>query len=91
MLKLKRKQILVQLATLEGWRLRGKRISKLFVFDEFMQGIHFLNRIAKLAEGMNHHPDIDIRYNKIKLGLTTHDEGGLTMRDFKLARKIDQM
>jgi len=71
--------------------LRGKRISRLFVFDDFMQGMRFLNRVAKLAEGMNHHPDIDIRYNKIKLSLTTHDEGGLTMRDFKLARKIDQM
>ena len=90
-MKLKRRQIQAQLATLNGWRLRGKRISKLFVFDDFMQGIHFLNRIAKLAEGMNHHPDIDIRYNKIKLSLTTHDEGGLTIRDFKLARKIDQM
>ena len=71
--------------------MRGKRISRLFVFDDFMQGMRFLNRVAKLAEGMNHHPDIDIRYNKIKLSLTTHDEGGLTMRDFKLARKIDQM
>jgi 4a-hydroxytetrahydrobiopterin dehydratase len=56
-----------------------------------MQGVRFLNRGAKLAEAMNHHPDIDIRYNKIKLSLTTHDEGGLTMRDFKLARNIDRM
>jgi 4a-hydroxytetrahydrobiopterin dehydratase len=78
-------------ATLEGWRLRGKRISKLFVFEDFMEGMRFLDRVAKLGEGMNHHPDIDIRYNKVKLSLTTHDEGGLTMRDFRLARKIDQM
>jgi len=76
---------------LEGWRLRGKRISKLFIFEDFMQGIRFLSRVAKLAETMNHHPDIDIRYNKIKLSLTTHDEGGLTTRDFKLARSIDRM
>ena len=71
--------------------MRGKRISKLFIFEDFMQGIRFLNRVAKLAETMNHHPDIDIRYNKIKLSLTTHDEGGLTTRDFKLARSIDRM
>lgn len=90
-MKLTSKQIRAQIAALQGWRLRGKRISRLFVFDDFMQGMRFLNRVAKLAEGMNHHPDIDIRYNKIKLSLTTHDEGGLTMRDFKLARKIDQM
>lgn len=90
-MKLTRKQVRSQLATLQGWRLRGKRISKLFVFKDFLQGIHFLNRVAKLAEDMNHHPDIDIRYNKIKLSLTTHDEGGLTVRDFKLARKIDRM
>ncbi|OFX17960.1 hypothetical protein A3K71_03020 [archaeon RBG_16_50_20] len=90
-MKLTNKQIRTQVATLDGWRLRGKRISKFFVFEDFMQGVRFLNRVAKLAEAMNHHPDIDIRYNKIKLSLTTHDEGGLTMRDFKLARNIDRM
>lgn len=91
MLKLTTKQIRAQLATLDRWRLQGKRISKTFVFEDFVAGIRFLNRVARLAEGMNHHPDIDIRYNRVKLSLTTHDEGGLTRRDFKLARKIDQM
>ena len=71
--------------------MQGKRISKLYAFEDFMQGMMFLNRVAKLAEGMNHHPDVDVRYNKIKLSLTTHDEGGLTTRDFKLAKKIDRI
>ena len=56
-----------------------------------MQGIRFLNQVARLAEGMNHHPDISIRYNRVRLSLTTHDEGGLTVKDFKLARKINRL
>jgi 4a-hydroxytetrahydrobiopterin dehydratase len=90
-MRLGRTQIRNQLAGTGGWRLRGKRVSRLFVFEDFAGGIKFLNRVAKLAESMNHHPDIDIRYNRIKLSLTTHDEGGLTMKDFKLARKINKL
>ncbi len=56
-----------------------------------MQGMRFLNRVAKLAEGMYHHPDIRISYNKVGLSLTTHDEGGLTRKDFRLARKINRL
>ena len=90
-MKLKQKTIGAELAKIRGWKLRGKEISKLYVFEDFMQGIKFIDRVARLAEGMNHHPDIDIRYNKIKLTLTTHDEGGLTMKDFRLATTIDRM
>ena len=61
------------------------------MFDDFIQGIRFLNRVARLAEGMNHHPDISIRYNKVRLSLTTHDEGGLTIKDFKLAQKFNRL
>jgi len=90
-LRLKQRQIEAELAKVKGWRLRGKSISKLFVFQDFMQSIRFINRIAPVAERMNHHPDIDIRYNKVKLTLTTHDEGGLTRKDFRLAARIDRM
>jgi 4a-hydroxytetrahydrobiopterin dehydratase len=89
-LKLDQKKIRAELAKVKGWRLRGKQISKLYVFEDFTQGIKFIDRVARLAEAMNHHPDIGIRYNKIKLTLTTHDEGGLTMKDFTLAAKIDR-
>jgi 4a-hydroxytetrahydrobiopterin dehydratase len=89
-MRLNRNEVKARLAEAKGWKLRGKEISKLYIFEDFMEGIRFINRIARLAEGMNHHPDIDIRYNKIKLALTTHDEGGLTMKDFKLAAKIDR-
>jgi 4a-hydroxytetrahydrobiopterin dehydratase len=89
-LKLDQKKIRAELAKVKGWRLRGKQISKLYVFEDFTQGIKFIDRVARLAEAMNHHPDIGIRYNQIKLTLTTHDEGGLTMKDFTLAAKIDR-
>lgn len=81
----------VELEKVKGWKLHGKRILRYFVFEDFMQVIRFVNRLAKIAEGMNHHPDMTIRYNKIRLSLTTHDEGGLTMKDFKLAGKIDRL
>ena len=84
-------QISAQHEQLPRWSRRGKRLSRTFVFDDFMQGIRFLNRVAKLAEGMNHHPDISIRYNRVGLSLTTHDEGGLTIKDFNLARKINRL
>jgi 4a-hydroxytetrahydrobiopterin dehydratase len=90
-MKLNKKQVKSELAKTNGWRLRGKRISRLFVFEDFMGVIRFLNRVARLAEAMNHHPDITINYKKIRLSLTTHDEGGLTAKDFKLARKINAM
>jgi 4a-hydroxytetrahydrobiopterin dehydratase len=90
-LRLEKNQVRVEMAKLRGWKLRGKQISRLYVFEGFMQGIRFIDRVARLAEEMNHHPDIDIRYNKIRLTLTTHDEGGLTMKDFRLASKIDRI
>ena len=90
-LKLKQTEIRAELGKLTGWKLRGQQISKLYVFEDFTQGIKFIDRVARLAEEMNHHPDIDIRYNKIRLTLTTHDEGGLTMKDFTLATTIDRI
>jgi 4a-hydroxytetrahydrobiopterin dehydratase len=90
-LRLKRDQVKVQLTKVKGWKLRGNNISKLYVFGDFAQAVRFINRVARLAEAVNHHPDIHIRYNRVKLTLTTHDEGGLTMKDFRLAGKIDRV
>jgi 4a-hydroxytetrahydrobiopterin dehydratase len=89
-LKLKRNQVEAELKKVGGWKLRGDKISRLYLFEDFMQALRFINRISQLAEAMNHHPDIDIRYNKVRLVLTTHDEGGLTMKDFQLAEKINR-
>jgi 4a-hydroxytetrahydrobiopterin dehydratase len=90
-LKLKRNQVRAELKKVRGWKLRGDKISRLYLFEDFMQALRFINHVSRLAEAMNHHPDIDVRYNKVRLVLTTHDEDGLTMKDFRLAEKINRV
>jgi len=90
-LKLSRKVVSAKAARLTNWTLTGKVIARTFRFVDFAGAMRFINRVAKLAEAANHHPDITIRYNKVRLALTTHDEGGLTEKDFKLARKINEL
>jgi 4a-hydroxytetrahydrobiopterin dehydratase len=77
------------LAEVSAWGLEGDSIQRTFKFPDFVRAIDFVNRVAQEAEQLNHHPDIDIRWNKVKLVLSTHSEGGLTDLDFTLARKID--
>lgn len=85
------KQIRVQLQTIPSWSKRAQTILRTFAFEDFVHSIEFVNRIARKAEKSRHHPDIDIRYSKVTLKLTTHDEGGLTGKDFSLARQCDQV
>ena len=72
-----------------GWTRRGHAITKTFEFPTFPAAIAFVNRIAEVAERMDHHPDVDIRYTKVTCSLSTHSAGGVTTRDFKLAESID--
>ena len=81
-------EIEARLAQLRGWQRRGQEITRTFAFADFKGSMAFVGRVAELAEAMNHHPDIDIRYAKVTLTLTTHDAGGLTARDFALAEQI---
>lgn len=76
---------------LPGWTKKGSAISRTFQFRDFSTAIEFVNAVARIAEREAHHPDIDIRSNKVSLTLTTHDEGGLTEKDFDLAMKADQL
>jgi 4a-hydroxytetrahydrobiopterin dehydratase len=80
-----------KVAELGNWRLRRKVITRVFSFVDFAGAMGFVNSVASLAEAANHHPDIVIKYDKVKLALTTHDEGGLTEKDFKLASKINKL
>lgn len=73
------------------WQKRNKTITRTCQFKDFVAAIKFVNVIAKLAERAAHHPDIDIRWNQVTLTLTTHDQGGLTRKDFDLARQIDRL
>lgn len=82
-------QIQEELKTLPGWDLRDGAITRLYTFADFKEVMAFVNRVAELAEAADHHPDIDIRYRKVRLTLSTHSAGGLTDKDFRLAREID--
>jgi 4a-hydroxytetrahydrobiopterin dehydratase len=72
------------------WEREGDEIQKVYEFDDFPSAIKFVTGVAKLADRYDHHPDIDIRYSKVRLALSTHSEGGLTSQDFDLAGEIEQ-
>jgi len=77
------------LGGLPGWARKGVTLVKSFHFATFPAGIEFIRRVATVAEKMNHHPDIDIRYTKVSFVLSTHDAGGITDKDLELARAIE--
>ena len=79
------------LGGLAGWSRRGDSITKTFTFERFLDGISFVDRVARLAEEANHHPDIDIRYTKVTITLSTHDAGGITKSDLSLAERIERV
>jgi 4a-hydroxytetrahydrobiopterin dehydratase len=79
------------LAGLPGWQRQGLAIQRTFQFSDFKAAMQFVNRIADAAEQANHHPDIDIRYNKVVLSLVSHDAGGVTQRDVRMAQRINQI
>ena len=80
-----------ELASLKGWKQEGKEIVKQYELKDFVHAMGFVNSVALLAEKVNHHPDIDIRWSKVKLVLSTHSAGGLTEKDFNLAKQIDAL
>ena len=84
-------QITRELRSLNGWAQSGKEIAKTFTMKDFVHAMGFVNSVALLAEKANHHPDIDIRWNKVKLVLSTHSAGGLTEKDFNLAKEIESL
>jgi 4a-hydroxytetrahydrobiopterin dehydratase len=79
------------LTALPQWKREGQVISRTFKFADFVVAMKFVNAVADIAEQANHHPDIDIRWNKVTLALTTHDAGGLTQKDFALAKQCDAL
>jgi 4a-hydroxytetrahydrobiopterin dehydratase len=91
MTKLTAAQIRTALRAVPEWKRHGAAIMRTFQFKDFVAAIRFVNKVAKLAEQAWHHPDIDIRWNKVTLTLSTHDAGGLTKRDFALAKRFDAL
>ncbi len=82
-------EILAHLARLPDWTRHGGVISRTYSFAGFAQAMEFVNLVAEAAEDVDHHPDIDIRYGKVMLALTTHDAHGLTLNDVNLAAACD--
>ena len=74
-----------------SWTIDNKAISKVFKFDNFIDAFGFMSKVALLSEKMDHHPDWQNTYNKVKIHLTTHDKGGITTNDIKLAEYIDKL
>lgn len=91
-MKLSEEQINQRLSEIPGWRQEGDWIIRDFKFADFKSAMSFVNRVADQAEAMDHHPDILIHgWNNVRLSVMTHDHGGLTARDFKLAARINQL
>ena len=78
-----------RLGELEGWSREGDTITKTFENGDFVGSVKFVDKLVEPAEGMNHHPDLELSWDKVKVSITTHAEGGLTPNDFELAAKID--
>ncbi|HEV2436980.1 MAG TPA: 4a-hydroxytetrahydrobiopterin dehydratase [Verrucomicrobiae bacterium] len=91
MSKLNASDIKSALVAVPAWTKKGATISRTFQFKDFPAAIRFVNAVAEIAEQAWHHPDIDIRWNKVTLTLTTHDAGGLTEKDFALAQRFDRL
>ncbi len=79
------------LASVPDWHVKKDLLVRTFTFTDFREAMSFVNSVAALAERAAHHPDIDIRYNKVELALSTHDEGGITEKDFLLAAQIGKI
>ncbi|MFZ0746656.1 MAG: 4a-hydroxytetrahydrobiopterin dehydratase [Terracidiphilus sp.] len=91
MSKLSDQQIASHLSTLPAWQVEAGELTRTFAFKDFRAALAFVNQVGELAESAGHHPDIDIRYNRVRLALVTHDAGGLTTKDFDLAGAVNKL
>jgi 4a-hydroxytetrahydrobiopterin dehydratase len=80
-----------RLSQLPGWQIESGELVRTFQFKDFVAALQFVNRVGELAEQAGHHPDIDIRYNRVRLALISHDAGGLTVKDFDLAAQVQNL
>ena len=89
--KLSEKEIKEQVANLDGWKVVSGKINKTFEFEDFVQAFSFMTRVAMEAEKINHHPEWFNVYNRVRIDLVTHDVGGISNYDIKLAKTIDRL
>ena len=91
MARLEAGEIEARLAKLDGWSRQGEALVREEKSENFLGSMEFVNRVAPVAEGMNHHPDLAISWDTVTVTITTHSEGGLTENDFTLAERIDAL
>ncbi len=91
MQRLAPKAVREALASLPGWRRRRNALERTVECKDFVEALRLVNRVGRLAERLQHHPDICIRWNRVTFTLTTHDAGGLTEKDLELARRIQRL
>ena len=84
-------EIQSRLVSVPDWQIESGELVRTFLFKDFRASLAFVNKVGDLAEAAGHHPDIDIRYNKVRLALVTHDAGGITPKDFDLAAAADKL
>jgi 4a-hydroxytetrahydrobiopterin dehydratase len=84
-------EIKSRLVTVPDWQIESGELVRTFLFKDFAASLAFVNKVGDIAENAGHHPDIDIRYNKVRLALVTHDAGGITQKDFDLAAATDKL
>jgi len=80
-----------RLTQLPGWKIESGELVRTFEFKDFVASLKFVNQVGELAEKAGHHPDIDIRYSRVRLALVTHSAGGLTEKDFDLAGQVQNL
>ncbi len=92
MSKLSNEEVKKRISGIQGWSFENNQIGKEFQLKDFAEALSFTNKVGGFAEEMNHHPDIYIHsWNKVKITVSTHSEGGITNKDFQLAEKINQL
>ncbi len=80
-----------RLKSVPDWKIESGELTRTYTFKNFLSAMDFVNSVAQIAEKGGHHPDIDIRYNKVRLALVTHDAGGLTPKDFEMAAELSKI
>ena len=89
--KLSKDEIADRLRSLSGWEINDGKLTKAYTFDDFLGAVRFVDRLAPVAESQGHHPDLQVSWGRVVVQLTSHDAGGLTTKDFKLASAIDKL
>ncbi|HEU5351574.1 MAG TPA: 4a-hydroxytetrahydrobiopterin dehydratase [Terracidiphilus sp.] len=88
---LSQQEIQTRLSGLPAWKVVNGELERVFSLNDFVAALAFVNQVGSLAEEAGHHPDIDIRYNRVRLALVTHDAGGITAKDFDLAAALNRL